>query len=122
MEARSKRLMRVERELFQVLNAYLVQAFGASLPSLVSITAVEVHPNLKNAKVYFRLVGDEKACTETQGRLDLERSRFQREVAANLATKFCPVLKFEYGIAKQLDEIDALLGSLNRVGSKFEDE
>jgi ribosome-binding factor A len=114
--------MRVERELFQVLNAYLVQAFGTSLPSLVSITAVEVHPGLKNAKVYFRLVGEPEACEQTQDHLDLERSRFQKEVAAKLATKFCPVLKFEYGIAKQIDEIDALLGSLHRVGSKFEDE
>lgn len=114
--------MRVERELYQLLNAHLVHHIASTLPCMTSITAVEVHPNLKTAKVYFRLVGDDSICEQAKFQLDERRSDFQREVARQLVTKFCPVLRFEYGLAKDGDDIDALIAQLHRPKIWSEDE
>lgn len=112
--SRSKRVQRVERELFETLSQFLIHEVSVPLPCYVAVSAVEVSPDLRNAKVFFRLVGQEDTVNQAKAILGEERSAFQRHVAQNLKLKFCPVLRFEYGIAPKLDEVDVLLEKLHR--------
>ncbi len=63
---RSKRVQRVERELFETLSHYLLHGLQQPLPCYASVTAVEVNPNLRHAKVFFRLIGEGKTVEQAK--------------------------------------------------------
>lgn len=113
-DSRSKRVQRVERELFETLSNFLRHGLSEPLPCFASLTAVEVHPDLRQAKVYFRLVGGQEEVKAAEAILTAERSNFQREVARQVQSKFCPVLRFEFGVAEKRDEIDELFENLHK--------
>lgn len=84
------------------------------MPCYASITAVAMSPNLRHARVFFRLVGDVAVTQEAEEILTEAHYRFQKEVASRLKIKFCPALKFEFGRVESRDEIDVLLENLNK--------
>ncbi len=110
----SKRVERIQSEMLRILGSHLQNGLKQPLPCYASITAVEVHPDLRTAKVFFRLVGGQGVVDEARNILLEERSDFQKQVAAELKTKFCPVLRFEFGVAPHMDEIDQMLANLRR--------
>lgn len=110
----------MERELFESLSQFLLQELTTPLPCYTSITAVEVSPDLKHARVFFRLVGKDKVTREGEEVLAGLRGAFQKHVAKNLDMKFCPVLRFEFGRVAQQDEIDVMLENLRKPKS-FDD-
>lgn len=116
----SKRVARVQSEILQILAGYLQHGLKRPLPCYASITAVEVAGDMRTAKVFFRLVGSTGPVNEAQNILLGERGQFQKEVAETLDMKFCPVLRFEFGIAPHMDDIDRMLADL-RKPKGFED-
>lgn len=119
MTDRSMRVQRIESEMLQILSLFLQHKLGEPLPCHVSITAVETHPNLRHARVFFRLNGSGPAFEATKNILEQRRVLFQKEIARELKVKFTPVLKFEFG-ASEGGEIDELLANLHRPWS-YED-
>lgn len=108
----SRRVARVERELFQIVSEFLQFELGEPMPAFVSVTAVEVSPDLKHARVYFRVVGEEEDQKISEEILADHRKNFQSVVAKKLKTKFCPVLKFIFGRVEALDPVDQMLANL----------
>jgi ribosome-binding factor A len=104
----------VERELLETLSHFLLHELTTPLPCYVSITAVEVSPDLRHARVFFRLVGKENVTRKAEEVLAGLRGMFQKHVANAVKMKFCPVLKFEFGKVAQQDEIDVLLDGLRK--------
>ncbi len=109
--------------MLHILSHHLHQNLGAPLPCYAAITAIEAQGDLRTARVYFRLVGELPAVETAKKVLTNERGNFQKQIAKELKTKFCPVLKFEYGVAPvdpEADHIDRLLENLRRP-KRFED-
>lgn len=121
MSGQSTRVSRVERELFEILSNFLLHSVGASLPTYASVTAVDVTPDLRSARVFFRLVGEAKLVEDTKQILSRERGLFQKQIARELKMKFCPVLRFEYGVAPHLDDIDRMFEDLRKPKHQFGD-
>lgn len=111
---KSTRVQRVESELFALLSQFLLHELSAPLPGYASITAVEVSPDLRHARVFFRLVGKDSITRRCEEELAGLRGVFQKHVAKNLKLKFCPVLKFEFGRVEQQDDIDLLLEKMRK--------
>ncbi len=111
---KSTRVQRVERELLESLAQFLLHELTTPLPCYASITAVEVSPDLRYARVFFRLVGKEGATRRAEEELAGLRGVFQKHVAKNVKMKFCPVLKFEFGKVTERDEIDVLLENMRK--------
>lgn len=116
-----KRVQRVERELFETLSHFLLRGLPQPLACYASLTAVEVSPDLRYAKIFFRLIGDEKNVVDGQKTLEHERPNFQREVAKKIDSKFCPKLAFKFGVAEKRDEIDELFDNLRKPKHRFGD-
>lgn len=110
----SHRVARVERELLQLSSQFLQSNMDVPLPAFVSVTAVETSPDLRHAKVFFRIVGSPEDQKSSEDILDDHRALFQKDVAKNLKMKFCPVLKFVYGRVSELSEVDELLANLKK--------
>jgi ribosome-binding factor A len=110
----STRAQRVERQLFESLSNFLVQDLSTPLPCYASITALEVSPDLRHARVFFRLVGSQDHTQEAEKMLTGLRGVFQKHVAQDLQLRFCPVLKFQFGRVAEQTEIDVLLENLHK--------
>ena len=108
----SHRVARVERELFQLASEFLQFHMAEPLPAFVSVTAAEVSPDLKHAKIYFRLVGEEEDQQISEEILLEHRKPLQSHVAKKLKMKFCPVLRFVFGHVDVLDPVDQMLAQL----------
>ena len=111
---KTTRVRRFEREVHHVLAQFLTTGIERELPAYAALSAVEISTDLRSARVFFRLVGEDWAIAQTKEILDRERAAFQRRVAREIKAKFCPVLRFAYGVAPHHDEVDLLLENLHR--------
>lgn len=82
---------------------------------MTSVIDVEVAPDLKTAKVYISVMGDEESKKETQEGLKSAASYMRSQLARNLNLRNTPELTFiidnsiEYGVnmSKLIDEINS---------------
>lgn len=114
----SHRVARVERELFQLASQFLQLQMSEPLPAFASVTAAEVSPDLKHARIYIRIVGEKEDRDISEEILLEHRKSMQAEVAKKLKMKFCPVLRFVFGHVESLDPVDHMLAQLKNPKSK----
>ena len=92
---------------------------------MTSVVAVEVSPDLKTAKVYISVLGDEESKNATRLGLKSAASFMRGQLARKLNLRNTPELTFvidnsiEYGVrmSKLIDEVNA-----NKTSSEDEDE
>lgn len=120
MSEKSVRVQRVERELHHLVANYLQHEIPETMPAMATVTAVDVTSDLRKARVYLRLVGIPSETAESQAVMDGHVKRIQKRVASDLQMKFCPVLEFRYGIAREENEVDRLLAQLGRKRDPWE--
>src|SRR4029077_1614379 len=83
----------------------------------VTITRVQVTPDLQQARVYYTALGDDKARRSTARALDRAAPFLRRQIGSRLRLKRVPELEFLYdeSIAGQ-DRIEKLLNEI-RIGA-----
>lgn len=65
------------------------------IEGFVSITRVDVAPDMRNADVYLSIFGkDEAGQNKTFAAIEHARSRIQSLLAGKVQSKFCPVVHF----------------------------
>jgi len=97
---------------------------------LTSVVDVEVAPDLKTAKVYVSVLGDENAKNETYQGLKSAASFMRSQLAKNLNLRNTPELIFimdnsiEYGIniSKLIDEVNSKLSSNNPISEEDDED
>lgn len=62
----------------------------------VTITAVDVTPDLRQAKVFYTLMGSQEARGQTQAGLDSSASFIRQQLGRHLRLRFIPEVRFEY--------------------------
>ncbi|MDP8264922.1 MAG: 30S ribosome-binding factor RbfA [Candidatus Aceula lacicola] len=63
---------------------------------LVSISRIEVSRDLKHAKVYFSVLGEEEKVEKAQDALNSARNLIRKRVAQRVRLKFIPEFDFYY--------------------------
>jgi ribosome-binding factor A len=88
---RQEKVARVVKEV--VSDAIAHHLSDPRIEGFVSVTRVEMSPDLRNANVYLSIFGrDEVSQSKTFTAITHAKSRIQSMVAGNLQSKFCPVL------------------------------
>lgn len=78
----------------------------------MSVTSVDVSPDLRNARVWLGIVSDEERQKEIVAQVDRSRSEIQAALAHRMTTKFVPRLSFELDKGgEHADYINRLLRS-----------
>lgn len=84
------------------VNALLLPLVAAEVETLkdprlgfVTITAVETAPNLRNADVFYSVIGTEEEAAETAAGLEAAAPRVTRVVGGQIRLKYTPVLHFK---------------------------
>ena len=93
---KANRLPRVEEQIKRIIGEIL--AAGAKDPRIgfASVTRVSVTPDLKQAKVFVSVYGDEAETEKTFAGLTSARSYIQRELGSQVSYRNTPVISFHY--------------------------
>jgi ribosome-binding factor A len=79
----------------------------------ITLTGVKVSPDLRVAKVFYSLMGDEAQKAETQAGLDAAKGFIRREVAKAVQLRVAPEVHFVFdGSVEQGAKIDSMLREL----------
>jgi len=99
----------VKREISDILHTrYRSEAV------YITITGVEVAPDLRNARVYYSVIGDEARLEEARVWLDKNRNEIRHYLGKRIVLKFLPHLTFHndpsiergMSVIELLDELD----------------
>lgn len=87
--------MRKVNELVREIVAEEVTELKDPGIGFVTITGVDTAPNLRNAVVFYSVLGTDEEIEATGAALQRAHSRLQRAVARQARLKYTPVLHFE---------------------------
>jgi ribosome-binding factor A len=90
------RMRRVDEAVREVLSDAIARDLQDPRVGFVTVTAVKTSPDLRHARVYVSVLGDEKARAETLDGLSSAHGFLQGRLAAELSLKHTPLLTFQY--------------------------
>ncbi len=90
------RMRRVDEAVRAVLSDAISKDLQDPRVGFVTVTAVKTSPDLRHARVYVSVLGDELARSETLDGLRSAHGFLQGRVAAELTLKHTPTLTFKY--------------------------
>ena len=109
----NRRQRRVAELLHEELSTLLQHQTRDPRLGFVTITGVDVTPDLREARVYFTILGDEAEVKETLAGLTSANGYFRRQLAQALSLRHAPELTFKLDTSLQYGmRIDNLLDSL----------
>ncbi len=104
------RMRRVNEVLREVIGDAVTSGLGDPRLSMVTITQVDTSPDLRSARVYVTVLGDEEARSDALDALNAAHGQIQSMIASETRLKRTPTLKFEYDEAVETGlRISALL-------------
>ena len=113
----SQRSHRVGEQIQKEISALLVKGLKDPRIGFVTITGVEMTPDLHLARVFFSVMGDEKAQRETEAGLKSSVPFIRRELGKRLRMRYTPDLIFSYDHSLEYgNRIDALLEEIQESG------
>jgi ribosome-binding factor A len=91
----SDRMRRVNEAVREVLSDAM-KTLKDPRVGFVTVTAVKTSPDLRHARVYVSVLGDEDARAASLVGLSSAHGFLQRRIASELRLKHTPALEFEY--------------------------
>ncbi len=95
MSRGGSRIRRVNESLREVIAGEILLLKDPGL-GFVTVTGVAVNPDLRAARVYYSVLGDDEEKKATQAALDRAAPRVQRAVGREIRMKFNPILEFVF--------------------------
>jgi ribosome-binding factor A len=93
---RGGRMRRVDEAMRAVLSDAIAKDLKDPRVGFVTVTGVKTSPDLRHARVYVSVLGDEPARSESMDGLRSAHGFLQRRLAGELSLKHTPSLTFEY--------------------------
>ncbi|MFN8131608.1 MAG: 30S ribosome-binding factor RbfA [Solirubrobacteraceae bacterium] len=90
------RLRRVNEAMREVLSDAITTGLKDPRIGFVTVTAVDTSPDLRNARVYVSVLGDDDVRAASLEGLRSAHGYLQRRVASELRLKHTPTLQFHY--------------------------
>ncbi len=90
------RSARVSRHIRNTLAALLTKKIRDPRLRSVTITEVDVSPDLRLAKVYFSTAGDEQAVADAEAGFQKAKAFIKRHLAGSLGLRYMPEIRFYY--------------------------
>jgi ribosome-binding factor A len=90
------RMRRVDEAVRAVLSDVITQEIKDPRVGFVTVTAVKTSPDLRHARVYVSVLGDDATREDSLAGLGSAHGFLQRRIASELRLKHTPALEFEY--------------------------
>lgn len=110
----TRRTARIAAAVRQVVSKAILFELRDPRVTGVTVLSVEVAPDLRTAKVYVSILGDEKASRLSLQGLEAARGWIQSRIVDDLDLRLTPVLSFviDPGVKKSI-EVSKLLREIN---------
>ncbi len=106
----SQRAQRVAETIHKEISNLLIKGLKDPRIGFVTITEVDVSPDLRQAKVYYTLMGDAEERARTQAGLDSSASFIRQQLGRLLRLRYIPDVRFVYDESVDYGQrIDSLL-------------
>ena len=90
------RMRRVDEAVREVLSGAITKQLKDPRVGFVTVTAVETSPDLRHARVYVSVLGEEPVRRRSMDGLQSAHGYLQKRVASELRLKNTPALQFVY--------------------------
>jgi ribosome-binding factor A len=90
------RMRRINEMLREVIGTAIATDLSDPRIGFITVTSVETSPDLRTAKVYVSVLGDEQAREETLAGLRSSHGVIQAKIASETRMKRTPTLSFHY--------------------------
>lgn len=90
----SRRSERLAESIKQEVSKIILYELKDPRISFITVTKVEITPDLKNAKVYISILGDDVTRTKTLRAIEHAKGFIQSKVGAQLQIRYTPILTF----------------------------
>lgn len=118
-----RRVARVEKEVQMQVAQYLQAGFSNPLPGLVTVASVKMPADLRTAKVYISVLGEEDDATEAIETLNERAFEIQDYIGKKLKMRYCPKLTFfKDHTTDQVLKIEKILHTLKQEKSSSEED
>lgn len=110
----SQRAERVAETIHKEISGLLIKGLKDPRIGFVTITAVDVTSDLRQAKVYYTLMGDQDDRDRNQAGLDSSASYIRQQLGKVLRLRFIPEIRFVYDSSIDYGHhIEQLLSDVN---------
>lgn len=101
-----RRVQKVEKEVHATIAQYLISGFKNPFSGIVTVSRIRMTSDLKSAKVYVSVIGNDDAEDKEDVVETLNQRAFevQTYISKTLKMRFCPKLKFFVD-----DTVDAII-------------
>ena len=90
------RMRRVDEAMREVLSDAITSQIKDPRVGFVTVTSVDTSPDLRHARVYVSVLGDDSVRQRSLAGLESAHGFLQRRVASELRLKHTPTLQFVY--------------------------
>ncbi|HEY7746860.1 MAG TPA: ribosome-binding factor A [Desulfuromonadales bacterium] len=109
-----KRSHRVGEQIHKEISALLIKGLKDPRIGFVTITAVEVTPDMHLARVYFTVMGDEKVRRDTEKGLQSSVPFLRRALGRRLGMRYVPDILFSFDSSLEYgNRIETLLKEIH---------
>ena len=117
-----KRADKVAEAIKREVSVMLTQDIKDPGVHFVTVTLVETADDLRHARIFVSVLGDEETRKETMAGLDRAKGYLRRELGRRLQLRYTPDIHFH--LDKSLDHAMKIKGILNEIkaGEKPKDE
>lgn len=91
-----KRAVRVGDQILKEISYLLLERVTDPRVKGVTLTGVDLSKDLKRAKVFYSIIGDQENIKNAQTGLDSAKGYIKREMGIRMALKYIPEIKFMY--------------------------
>jgi len=108
-------MRRIDEAMREVLSDAITSELKDPRVGFVTVTSVDTSPDLRHARVYVSVLGDETRRKLSMKALESAHGYLQRRVASQLRIKNTPQLTFVYDdTAERADRLERLLAEENQ--------
>jgi ribosome-binding factor A len=101
---------RVGEEIRQEMSLLLAREVHDPGLGFVTVTRVKVSPDLQQARVYYTLIGDDRARKDTERALERAKPFLRRQIGSRVRMRRVPELSFEFDRSvEHQDRIERIL-------------
>ena len=114
----SNRLIRVNELMQREISAFLHQRYSSEAVA-ITITGVQITGDLREAKIYYSVLGEDADATRAGKWLLSKRNEIRETVAKNVIIRHVPLLTFVHdNHAPRTLRIEELLGEIDKTDKK----